>query len=361
MEEFGRLTFPNSRTASPVIDGDLVITRGITANWGTQGPGGGPLLCLRQEDRRAGLGFQPRGAAQGQFLLASAARLVSGPAGFLRRARATAAWCASTRAPASRSGACRCSGPGSMPRCSSIRNDKVIAIYGTPYELGQMVALKHARRAAGQRRRRTGRARAQAARTLGRRISPPRPVRRSWSATRFTWSPRKATCARWTRTRGAIKWKLKLGIEQRNACPLFADGKLYVPMLDDPAGKGRAKRMPGRKGAFYIIKPRRHGGRDALPRRSWKAAVSGRPWPTTASSTCRPRATSIAGAARATIPALPQPPEEKPWPAAGPADAASGDPLGSAAASGRKGHLPRALSGRQRLHRRRTIHLPRSR
>ena len=38
MEEFGRLTFPNSRTATPAIDGDLVITRGITANWGAQGP-----------------------------------------------------------------------------------------------------------------------------------------------------------------------------------------------------------------------------------------------------------------------------------------------------------------------------------
>jgi outer membrane protein assembly factor BamB len=38
MEEFGRLTFPNARTASPIIDGDLVITRGITANWGAQGP-----------------------------------------------------------------------------------------------------------------------------------------------------------------------------------------------------------------------------------------------------------------------------------------------------------------------------------
>src|SRR5579859_3056299 len=38
MQEFGRLTFPNGRTASPAIDSDLVITRGITANWGTQGP-----------------------------------------------------------------------------------------------------------------------------------------------------------------------------------------------------------------------------------------------------------------------------------------------------------------------------------
>ncbi len=40
MEEFGRLTFPNSRTASPRVDGDLVITRGITSAWGAHGAAG---------------------------------------------------------------------------------------------------------------------------------------------------------------------------------------------------------------------------------------------------------------------------------------------------------------------------------
>src|SRR5882672_10679239 len=40
MEEFGRMTFPNNRTASPLIDKDLVITRGITAAWGAYGPPG---------------------------------------------------------------------------------------------------------------------------------------------------------------------------------------------------------------------------------------------------------------------------------------------------------------------------------
>lgn len=38
MESFGRLTFPNGRTGAPVIDGDMVITRGITSFWGNQGP-----------------------------------------------------------------------------------------------------------------------------------------------------------------------------------------------------------------------------------------------------------------------------------------------------------------------------------
>lgn len=37
MEQYGRLTFPNGRTGSAVIDDDLVITRCVTANWGAQG------------------------------------------------------------------------------------------------------------------------------------------------------------------------------------------------------------------------------------------------------------------------------------------------------------------------------------
>lgn len=38
MEEFGRLTFPNSRTGSLVTDGELLIAKAITANWGADGP-----------------------------------------------------------------------------------------------------------------------------------------------------------------------------------------------------------------------------------------------------------------------------------------------------------------------------------
>jgi len=38
MERFGRLTFPNGRTGAAVIDDDLVIVHGITSYWGKQGP-----------------------------------------------------------------------------------------------------------------------------------------------------------------------------------------------------------------------------------------------------------------------------------------------------------------------------------
>lgn len=38
MEDIGRMTFPNSKVGAPVIEGDLVIIQGITANWGADGP-----------------------------------------------------------------------------------------------------------------------------------------------------------------------------------------------------------------------------------------------------------------------------------------------------------------------------------
>lgn len=38
MERFGRLTFPNGRAGAPVVDGDIVIIRGVTSYWGADGP-----------------------------------------------------------------------------------------------------------------------------------------------------------------------------------------------------------------------------------------------------------------------------------------------------------------------------------
>ncbi|WP_193211718.1 PQQ-binding-like beta-propeller repeat protein [Luteolibacter marinus] len=38
MEDYGRLTFPNGRSGSPAVFGDLVIFHCVTANWGATGP-----------------------------------------------------------------------------------------------------------------------------------------------------------------------------------------------------------------------------------------------------------------------------------------------------------------------------------
>ena len=171
-------------------------------------------------------------------------------------------------APASPSGACTSSAPGINATVLVHNNDKVIAIYGTPYELGQMVALKMpdvvpTNAAAGpvvlERK---------ALWSCGRTTSPPPPVRPSSSATRSTWWPRKGDLCAVNANTGAIEWKLKVGIEQRNSCPLFADGKLYVPILDDPDTKAAGTADAGTTGGFYIIKPTRDRGRNPLPRRT---------------------------------------------------------------------------------------------
>jgi hypothetical protein len=133
-------------------------------------------------------------------------------------------------------------------------NDKVIAIYGTPYELGQMVALKMPdavpeNPAAGP----LVLERKQLelwADDISSSTSSPILV----GDTVYAVAEKGDLCAVDANT-GAIKWKLKLGIEQRNSCPLFADGKLYVPILDDPATKTVGQSDAGTKGGFYIIKP----------------------------------------------------------------------------------------------------------
>ena len=133
-------------------------------------------------------------------------------------------------------------------------NDKVIAIYGTPYELGQMVAMKMpdvmpTNAAAGP-------------------VVLERKSLELWTDdissstsspilvgdTIYVVAEKGDLCAVNANT-GAIDWKLKVGIEQRNSCPLFADGKLYVPILDDPDTKAAGTADAGTTGGFYIIKP----------------------------------------------------------------------------------------------------------
>ncbi|HWF19285.1 MAG TPA: PQQ-binding-like beta-propeller repeat protein, partial [Verrucomicrobiae bacterium] len=133
-------------------------------------------------------------------------------------------------------------------------NDKVICIYGTPYEPGQLVALKIPHVAPTNA------------------ASAPVVVERKdsqvWAddISTSTSSPilandrvyvvsEKGDLCCVDANSGDLLWKLKIGIEERNSCPLFADGKLYVPILDDPAAKVEGSGESGTKGGFYIIKP----------------------------------------------------------------------------------------------------------
>jgi outer membrane protein assembly factor BamB len=258
MEEFGRLTFPNSRTASPLIDRDLVITRGITANWGTQGPGADRFYAFDKQTGElvwaSSPGAQPKdnsfshpqlGWYHGRRVFFAA--VGDGSVVCVNARTGDPVW----RVPLFRAG---------INATVLVHNhDKVIAIYGTPYELGQMVALRMpdvvpTNAAAGP-------------------VVLERAALELWAAdissstsspilvgdTIYQVAEKGDLCAVNANT-GAIEWKLKLGIEQRNSCPLFADGKLYVPILDDPDSKAAGTADAGTTGGFYIIKPTPTGG-----------------------------------------------------------------------------------------------------
>ncbi len=316
MEELGRLTFPNSRTASPAVDGDLVITRGITANWGTQGPGADRFYAF---DKKSGAlvwasspGAQPKdnsfshpqfGWYQGRRVFFAA--LGDGSVACVNARTGDPLWRVSLfRA-------------GINATVLVHNNNKVIAIYGTPYELGQMVALKMpdvlpTNAAAGP-------------------VVLERKTVELWAddISSSTSSPILAGDTIYTvaekgdlyavnANTGAVQWKLKLGIEQRNACPLFADGKLYVPILDDPASKATGEGEAGTKGALYVLKPGEKEVQElchaVLDGRCFgtPVAYNGKLYlQTTRHLYCWGKRGDNGG--------CPPPVAEKPWPAAGPA------------------------------------------
>lgn len=253
MEEFGRLTFPNARTASPVIDGDVLIARGITANWGAQGPAGDRFYAF---DKKTGAlvwssspGDRPKDNSYSQPWLG----FIEGKRVLIATAGDGSVVCVNARTgdplwrmPLGKAGI----------NASVLvhNNDKVIAIYGTPYEPGQMVAFKLPKvyptnAAAGP----IVFERAQAeiwSKDISTSTSSPILV-----GDRIYVVAEKGDLVAVDANNGNILWTLKIGIEQRNSCPLYADGKLYVPMLDDPAAKTESGSEAGTKGAFYVIKP----------------------------------------------------------------------------------------------------------
>jgi len=253
MEEFGRLTFPNGRTATPAIDGDLVIARGITANWGTQGPAGDRFYAFDKKSGALVWASSPGGPPKDNSFSHPQFGWYHGRRVFFAALGDGTVVCVNARTgePIWRVSLFRA---GINATVLVHNNDKVIAIYGTPYELGQMVALKipdvmPTNAAAGP-------------------VVLERKELELWAddISSSTSSPilegdtiyvvaEKGDFSAVNANTGAIKWKLRLGIEERNSCPLFADGKLYVPILNDPETKPTGEGEAGTRGAFYIIKP----------------------------------------------------------------------------------------------------------
>jgi outer membrane protein assembly factor BamB len=254
MEKFGRLTFPNSRTASPVVDRDLVITRGITGNWGANGAAADRFYAFDKLTGELVWTSSPGGRPldnsfahpyltwlRGKRVLIAASG--DGSVVCINARTGEPIW----RVPLAKAGI--------NATALVHNNDKVVAIYGTPYEPGQLVAFRipdvePTQSSAGA-------------------VIVERPTVEIWSDPEIstsTSSPilvgdriyvtkEKGELVAVDVNTGKVFWGFPLGIEQRNASPLFADGKIYAPILDQPkaGGQGNSGDAVG-KGGFYVLK-----------------------------------------------------------------------------------------------------------
>ncbi|HUR45062.1 MAG TPA: PQQ-binding-like beta-propeller repeat protein [Candidatus Saccharimonadales bacterium] len=316
MEAFGRLTFPNSRTASPLIDGDLVITRGITANWGAQGPAGDRFYAFDKKTGELVWSSSPGDRPKDNSFSHPYLSWLNGKRVFFAATGDGSIVCVNARTgePIWRIPIFRA---GINSTLLVHNNDKIISIFGTPYEPGQMVALKIPTSMP---------ANAAAAPVVVERSSV-----ELWAneLSTSTSSPilvgdrvyvvtEKGDLSAVDATSGKIMWRLKLGIEERNASPIYADGKLYVPMLDefDSKSEGQSSES-GSRGALYIIKPGDKAGEELA-----HVVLDGRCFgtPTAYNGKVYIQTTRhlYAFGKQGNNPGLPEESETKPWPKPGP-------------------------------------------
>ncbi len=240
MEEYGRLTFPNGRTGSPFVDGDLVIEHSVVANWGAQGPAADRFHAF---DKRTGqlVWVSTPGTIppKDQSFATPVARWENGQRviycgtgdGHIL------AFNAKTGAPLWRYKI----SAGGINSSSVLAGDRVIAIQGDENidssEMGRMVAVK------------TGTLPAAGATdgvTLDIKSELWRNRLNAWSSSpvlvgnRVYQTVKTGELACVDVDNGNILWEMKLAPDQLHASPVYGDGKLYVPFQD---------------GHLFVIKP----------------------------------------------------------------------------------------------------------
>ena len=243
MSEFGRLTFPNSRTGAPIIDGDLVISHSITAHWGPEGPARDRMYAFEKATGRHVWTSTPGENPIDNSLANPVFDWVDG-----RRVLYFTTGCGSLACIDARSGdplwRYKMCG-GGMNSTVVLHGDKVIAIHGSENldtsSIGRMVAVKAgAEPAAGQ----------PGPVVLGREAEVWRNDLDAFSSSPVivgdrvyqTTSTGELACV--DAETGAVLWRKKLATDQIHASPLAADGVLYVPM---------------NSGAFFVVRPTDEG------------------------------------------------------------------------------------------------------
>ncbi len=233
MEEIGRMTFPNGRTGSCSIHRNLIIFHAITSNWGAHGPAGDRFYAY---DKRTGQpvwisvpGVRPKDNSFSQPVFTTYA----GREVFYAGTGCGNVVCvnANTGEPVWRFGL---SQGGVNSTILLHGGDNIIAVHNRENldnsEIGRMVAFS---------RSQTPVPATEGAPILEKSAE----VWRNSETAAFSSSPvlvgdriyvtveTGELCAL-DAVSGKQLWKLKLGIEQLHSSPVFADGRLYVPIKD---------------------------------------------------------------------------------------------------------------------------------
>ncbi len=273
MEEYGRLTFPNSRTATPVIDRELVITRGITSGWGANGAAGDRILAFDKKTGELVWLSTPADRPQDNTFSPLQLSWLDGRRVFFTACGDSSVACVNARTgdPLFRFPAAKAGAKGGI-NAGVLRYKDTLLI---SHESENVDTSEVGRTSAYRLPKADEQPKAVVPSTNpvppGMRIFSPKelelwrnPLGNLASSpclvgdTLYEVSGTGELAAVNADT-GEVKWKMKLGAEQRQSSPFFADGKLYVAFYiagGDPA----ADEGDGGDGELYVFKP---GEKDA--------------------------------------------------------------------------------------------------
>lgn len=324
MEEYGRLTFPNSRTATPLIDKDIVITRGITSAWGAHGAAGDRFYAFDKKTGELVWSSAPGDRPQdntfshpwldfwnGQRVLYSA----GGDCSLL-------AINARTGEPLWRVKVAKAGAKGGINGAVIRHKDNLITIHESENldssEIGRMAAFKipasvtktnplvpHVFEAPQLEQWRN---------EVGSLATSPVLV----GDTIYEVNGTGDLCAVDANT-GKVLWRHKLAIEQRQSSAFHADGRLYVAMYITAQGADKVAAGGGDSGGngeLFVIKPGASGC-EILSQTTLEGRCYGSPVGYNGKLYVQTDKKLYAFGRKGNNPGLAPEPEETPWPKAG--------------------------------------------
>ena len=273
MEEYGRLTFPNSRTTTPAVESDLVITRGVTSGWGANGPAGDRILAFDKKTGELVWLSAPADRPQDNTFSPLQFSWFDGKRVFFTACGDSSVACVNawTGDPIFRFPAAKAGAKGGINAGVLRHKDALIVTHESENVDTSEVGRTSAYRLPKADEQPKAVVPSINAVPPGMRVFSPKELER-WrnplgnlasspcivGDTLYEVSGTGELAAVNLET-GEIKWKKKLGAEQRQSSPFFADGKLYVAFYI-AGGEAAAAEGDGGDGELYVFKP---GEKDA--------------------------------------------------------------------------------------------------